>query len=75
MATLNGSRAIPKVRAIKDYEFLYDRSPRKLMPAEVDMIPSLGDQQSVPKVDFFIIASLDRAFDNLGRREVVLNYP
>jgi hypothetical protein len=60
--------AITRVSAIKYDELPHYRPGGELLPAQVDVIPGIADQQSIPEVDFFTLAGPDLAFNDLGRR-------
>jgi hypothetical protein len=68
------SRVVTKLVAFKNYELPHHRSSRKLLPAEIDMLPVLANTQHVPKVPFLPHPRPHLSFNDFRFRKEMLNH-
>src|SRR5262245_56908754 len=73
-APLDRRFAVAEILPIEHGEVDDGRSDWKLPPAEIDVIQVLADTEAIPEMNFDTLARIDRAFDDLGVRIVVLHH-
>lgn len=61
--------------AIKHNALPNDGACRKLLPAEVNVIPVVASRQNIPEVNFFFFTCPYATFDNFSCRVIMLHYP